>query len=119
MSFIIYSGDDDEEAVWCDPPCDARLIERKDGSMICSYCCREYLPNSVNKHKRKLEPTDGRYYDNNPELIPLTDYGSYTKKKKPSVFDAEDRHISASRSGFSWTSHEDYGAEAEPKPKRI
>jgi hypothetical protein len=108
MSFIIYSGDDDEEAVWCDPPCDARLIERKDGSMICSYCCREYLPNSVNKHKKTLEPVEGRHYDSNPELIAMPGYGSYAKKKKPSVFDREDKHIASKKSGFSWMEHTDY-----------
>ena len=34
------------------------------------------------------------------------------KKEKSSVFDKEDKHM-ASRSGFNWIEHEDYGPVAE------
>jgi hypothetical protein len=103
-SSIVFS--DDEDRSWCNPPCDALLIERRDGSMICSYCAREYLPNSVKKHKRDLQPIEGGYEHGDLPLVTMTEYGSYKKPKKPSVFDREDRHM-ASRSGFSWTDVED------------
>jgi hypothetical protein len=106
MNSIVFFDEDDN--AYCNSPCDALLIPRKDGSMICSYCNREYLPNSVKRHKRHLGPVDDARED--PILVPMTEYGSYAKKKKPSVFDREDRMM-ASKSGFSWVEHEDFGTE--------
>jgi hypothetical protein len=119
MSSIIFDGDKSEK-LWCDPPCDALLIERRDGSHICSICCREYRPDSVNKHKRKLGPTEDKYDSSGPEIIPLTGYGSYTRKKT-SVFDREDSYMASKKSGFNWVEHEDYTPTPEqgPKPKQI
>src|SRR5690242_20153796 len=102
---------DDEDKSFCDK-CDYILIPRKDGSMICSYCEKEYLPDSVKKHRRSLGPRDDANGD--PIVVPMTEYGSYAKKKKPTVFDREDRMM-ASKSGFSWTNHEDYWPEGEPR----
>src|SRR5689334_19879607 len=110
MNNNIICDDGPDDKAWCDPPCDALLIERKDGSMICSYCAREYLPKSVNKHHRTLEPIENPYDTDGPILVSMNEYGSYTKKSKPSVFDREDRFM-ASKSGFSWTDIEDLGPE--------
>jgi uncharacterized Zn finger protein (UPF0148 family) len=102
---IIYDDADDERS-WCNSPCNALLYERKDGSMICSYCGREYLPGSVKKHKRDLQPSES-VNDSGPEIVPMTSYGSYAKQKKPSVFDREDR-LFESKSGRHFTDHEDW-----------
>ena len=113
MSAIVFDGDESEHS-YCDAPCDARLFQRRDGSMICSYCSRVYPAGSINKHKRSLEPIEDPYdnsADSGPLLISMTEYTN-KKKKKPSVFDKEDK-LMASRSGFSWIEHEDYGPEAE------
>lgn len=105
MSTVFFDEDDN---AYCNPPCDALLIERRDGSMICSFCGKEYLPGSVKKHRRNLGPIDD---GNNPLLVSMPEYGSNTKKKKPSVFDREDRYMT--RSGFSWTDIEDLTPESE------
>jgi len=101
---IVFS--DEEDRSWCNSPCDALLIERKDSSMICSYCGREYLPGSVKKHKRDLQPIEGGYgRDDDLPLVSITGYTDM-KPKKTSVFDKEDK-LMAARSGFSWTDVED------------
>jgi hypothetical protein len=110
---IVFTEEDDENA-WCDD-CDALLIPRKDESMICSnpQCGRQYLPDSINKHKRRLRPDKSRYDNNDgPELVPLTGYGSYAKQKKPTVFDREDRAFE-SKSGRYFTSEETWLPEGE------
>jgi uncharacterized Zn finger protein (UPF0148 family) len=104
-SAIIF--DDDSGDVYCDSPCDALLIERKDGSMICSYCGKEYLPQSVKNHKRHLGPIESPYDDSDVPLVSLSDYAN-PQRKKPSVFDKEDKLFEASKSGRYFTEHEDY-----------
>lgn len=103
---IVFDGYEDEKK-WCDPPCDALLIERKDGSHLCSYCGREYLPDSVNKHKSKLRPDKSAYENDGPELITLDDYTT-PRKKKPTQGDIEDRAFTSKKSGLSITSYEEY-----------
>jgi hypothetical protein len=111
MPVIVFSDDSDDS--YCDS-CDALLYERKDQSLICSnpQCGRQYLPDSINKHKRKLRPDKSRYEDGGPELVPLTGYGSYAKQKKPSVFDREDKSFE-SKSGRYFTSEETWLPEGE------
>ena len=111
---IVFDGDESEHA-YCDSPCDALLYQRKDGSMICSYCSRVYPAGSVNKHKRGLEPIknpNDNSANGGPLLISMTDYTN-KKKKMPSIFDKEDKLLE-SRSGFYWIEHEDYWPEGNP-----
>jgi len=80
---IVFDGDESEHA-YCDSPCNALLYQRKDGSMICSYCSRVYPAGSVNKHKRGLEPIENPYDNSSnggPLLISMTDYTNKKKKK--------------------------------------
>jgi hypothetical protein len=102
---IVFTYDDDDRS-YCDD-CSYLLIERKDGSRVCSNsdCGRQYPAGSLSHHKRDLQPLESRY-DDGPLVVPMKEYGSYKKPKKPSVFDREDKHM-ASRSGFSWIDHED------------
>jgi hypothetical protein len=110
---IVFS-DDDDEATYCDS-CDALLAQRRDESMVCTNpeCGRTYLPDSVQKHRSVFAPEKG-YHSldarQGPELVGMSQYGAETKKKKPSVFDREDRMMEA-RSGFSWIEHEDWPQE--------
>ncbi len=90
--------DDVPDDVYCDPPCDALLIERKDGSMICSYCGKEYLANAVKKHKRHLGPIESPYDDSEVPLVSLSDYAN-PQRKKPSILDKEDRAFVAGKPG--------------------
>ena len=100
---IIFSDDEDDKS-YCSPPCDALLIERKDGSSICSYCGREYRADSVKKHKREFGPDKET---SQPEVVPLEAYHNPEKSKKPkSPIDREDEKM-YKRPGFSWTSKED------------
>jgi hypothetical protein len=94
---IVY--DDGPDQCWCDS-CDALLYERKDQSFICSNpeCGRIYNPDSVTKHRTKLEPNKSPYSQEGPELVPITGFTDM-KKKKPSVFDREDQKMK--RPGFS------------------
>ena len=108
---IVFTGDDEDDISWCDPPCDARLYERKDGSKICSYCGREYLPDSINKHKRKLGPSKGRYSDDGPILEPMTEYGQTPNKRKGIVLDREEKAMAQKKSGFHWTEIEQWPPE--------
>jgi hypothetical protein len=85
---IIY--DDGPDKAWCDPPCDALLHERKDGSMICTGCCREYLPGSVNKRKLALEPLESPYDDAEMPVVMMSDY-TQPQRKKPTILDKEER----------------------------
>jgi uncharacterized Zn finger protein (UPF0148 family) len=115
MSAIVFDGDNEEHS-WCDL-CDARLFQRKDGSMICSNsdCCKVYPAGSINKHKRSLEPIEDPY-DNSPDsgplLISMTEYTN-KKRKKPTVWDKEDK-IFEGKSGRYFTTHEDWPPE-EPE----
>ncbi len=111
MNVIVFDGSDDDDIAWCDPQCDARLYERKDGSRICSYCGREYLPDSVNKHKRKLSPDKNRYETDGPELISLSGYAEPQKKKKQTVLDKEDKLWLAQGKGRSIIDSEDFYPE--------
>jgi hypothetical protein len=93
---------------WCDS-CDARLYEKRDGSMICSnpVCGRTYLPDSVQKHKRKMSP-DKSYTDiGAPELVSMTNFTN-TKKKTETIMDKEERLMAQKKSGFSWTNIEEW-----------
>jgi hypothetical protein len=111
-SAIIFSDDDDDKA-WCNPPCDALLIERKDGSMICSYCGREYLPQAVKKHKRHLGPIESPYDDSEVPLVSLSDY-SNPQRKKQSILDKEDKIWVSQGSGRSITSEDEWFPEGNP-----
>jgi uncharacterized Zn finger protein (UPF0148 family) len=101
---IIFSDADDE--AWCDD-CDARLIERKDGSSICSNCSRVYTPDSVQKHHMELQPEKNPYSNEGPELVSITGYTEQQQKKKPSVFDKEDKFIESKKTGFKFIESED------------
>src|SRR5689334_12687564 len=107
MSSIVFTYDDDDKSYCDETDCGYLLIERKDGSRICSNpdCSREYMPDSVNKHKRDLQPIESQY-DDGQLLVPMKEYGSYKKPKKPTIWDKEDKMM-ASRSGFSWIVYED------------
>jgi hypothetical protein len=109
MSAIICDDGPDDKS-WCDPPCDALLIERKDRSHICSYCGREYLPGAVNKHKRHLEPIECPYDDSDIPLVSLREYGQ-PQRKKQSILDKEDRAFVAGKPGRSITNVEEYFPE--------
>ena len=97
---IVFS--DDDEKSYCDD-CSYLLIERKNGSTIYSNpdCRREYLPDSINKHKRKLQPDKSRYSEEGPELISLTGYGQPSKKKKETMLDKEEKAWVSSGPGRS------------------
>jgi hypothetical protein len=59
MSIVFY---DDDDKARCDRyGCGGELQELKDGSMICLACNYVYQPDSVKKHKMKLEPLESRY----------------------------------------------------------
>jgi hypothetical protein len=107
--------DDDDEKSYCNSPCDALLIERRDGSMICSYCGREYLPDSVKKYKDQLQPNKSRYDRDGPLLVSMTSY-TEKQKKKPSVFDREDKAWLAQGKGRSIIAEEEYYPEPERSP---
>jgi hypothetical protein len=104
---FIFSDDDKDENSWCDScdSCDAKLIERRDGSMVCSNsdCGREYLLKSVNRYKRELQPVESPYDTDGPEIVPMTDYAAIIQPKKESVLDKEDRHWVSKGSGRSIT----------------
>ena len=85
----IICSDDDEKS-YCDD-CDYLLIERKDGSSICSNCQRIYSQDNVTKHKSKLVPEIDPYRNEGPELVSITGYAD-PKKKKPTIGDIEDQH---------------------------
>src|SRR5690349_788011 len=54
--------DDGPDKAWCDQyGCGGELQELKDGTMICLACGYAYLPNSVTKHKRNLQPIESQY----------------------------------------------------------
>jgi uncharacterized Zn finger protein (UPF0148 family) len=111
---IIFSGDDDNNKVFCDD-CDALLHERKDGSLICTNCCREYVPGSINKRKRALGPIESPYDDIAADipLVSMTEYHQQQRKKKPSILDKEERAFVAGKSGRSITSMEEWLPEDE------
>lgn len=109
--------EDDGDKAWCNSPCDALLIERKDGSHICSYCGREYLPNAVNKHKRRLGPVEDPYDSEGPELISLTGYAQ-PGRKKPTILDKEDKAFVSGKSGMSITSVDEWLPEPESTRER-
>jgi hypothetical protein len=109
----IVCSDDDDEKSWCNSPCDALLIERRDGSMICSCCGREYLPDSVKKYKDQLQPNKSRYDRDGPLVVSMPSYADGKKKKKPSVFDREDRAWLAQGKGRSIIAEEEYLPEPE------
>jgi hypothetical protein len=115
MANAIIFDDDDTEKEWCNSPCDALLIKRRDGSRICSYCGREYLPNSVSKHKSTLGPnkTPQESESDGPLVVPLSGYGQYTPKKRNTnpTADKEDRLWLSQGSGRSIVSSEDYWPE--------
>ena len=115
MSSIVFTYDDDDKSYCDETDCGYLLIERKDGSRICSNpdCRREYLPNAVNKHKRDLQPID----HDEPIVVPMKDYGSYTKKKKQTVLDKEEKaFVAAGRgAGRSIIDIDEYWPEGEPK----
>ena len=106
MSSIIFSPDADDTA-WCDS-CDARLIERKDGSSICSGCSRIYEPDSIQKHHMELQP-EVKIYDDVGELpvVMMSEY-SQPQKKKPSITEHEDKMWIAGKSGRTITDAEEY-----------
>lgn len=56
------------------------------------------MPDSVNKHKRDLQPIESRY-DDGPLVVPMKEYGSYTKKKKATVLDKEEKAFVAAGRG--------------------
>jgi hypothetical protein len=114
----IVCDDGPDEKAWCDPPCDALLIERKDGSMICSYCAREYLPKSVNKHHRTLEPIENPYDTDGPILVSMNEYGSYVKKKKETILDKEEKAFVAAGKGRSIIDVEEWLPEPEGERDR-
>ena len=101
--------DDDDDKSWCDS-CDALLIERRDGSMICSYCGREYLPNAVKKHKRHLGPIENPYDDGEVPLVSLSDYTN-PQRKPSTILDKEDRAFVAGKPGRSITNVEEWFPE--------
>jgi hypothetical protein len=82
------------------------------GSRICSNgsCGREYLPDSVNKHKRKLSPDKSYSQQEGPELISLTGYAT-AQKKKPSILDKEDKAWVSQGSGRSIIDAEEFYPE--------
>jgi hypothetical protein len=108
---IVFTGDDDEEKKYCDS-CDYLLIEKRDGSSICSNCSREYLPDSINKHKRKLGPSKSRYNDDGPILEPMTEYGQ-PRKKNETLPDKEERMMASKKSGFYWTDIQQWPPERQ------
>jgi hypothetical protein len=113
MSSIVFFYNDDDNSYCDEKDCGYILIERKDGSKICSNpdCRREYLPDSVNKHKRSLQPIDS----DEPIIVPMTEYGSYKKKKKPSILDKEDKAWVSQGSGRSIIAVDEYWPEEDPK----
>jgi hypothetical protein len=107
MVAFVLSGSDGGDDAWCDS-CDARLHERSDGSQVCSNpsCGREYLPDSVKKHKTGLHPLKD-LYETDAELMPLTHFTG-KKKKKPEITAYEDRYFVSKKSGLSITSSEEW-----------
>ena len=71
------------------------------------------MPDSVNKHKRKLSPDKSRYSQEGPELVPMTEYGSYVKKKKPTILDKEEKAWVSGGSGRSIINVEEWLPEGE------
>jgi hypothetical protein len=96
----IVCDDGPDEAAWCED-CDARLFERRDGSMICSNgdCGRQYPAGSTTKHKRNLQPIENPFDTDGPILVSMTEYGSYKKKKKETILDKEEKAWVAGGSG--------------------
>lgn len=102
MTAIIFSDDDD--ASWCDW-CDARLFERKDGSMVCSNgeCGRIYSAESTTKHHTTLRPVIDPYSNQGPELISMPEYATGRQKLKPTPGEVEDKYLERKKSGFHIT----------------
>jgi len=110
----IVCDDGPDEAAWCED-CDARLFERRDGSMICSNgdCGRQYPAGSTTKHRRSLQPIENPYDTDGPILVSMTEYTNTNRKKKtPSVFDKEDK-LFESKPGRHFIEHYDYDPEAK------
>ena len=96
----------DDEQAYCDPPCDALLIERADETKICSVCAKVYEVNTVQKHHNKLTPEAG--YDSMIEKgngSPIENITHYTDmmggKKKVEVTAFEDEALKRKKSGFT------------------
>ena len=106
MSSIVFSDGDD--AAYCDL-CDARLIERKDGSMMCSFCNHVYNPDQITKHRMDLQPEKSKGNQDGPELVNITDFTA--QKKGPTQVDIEDKMFVKRKSGMSITSFEEYFPE--------
>jgi hypothetical protein len=110
---IIFSPDNDTS--YCDSPCDGKLIERADKSMICSVCARVYESNTtgVLQHHYGLQPLVNPYAtDDGQPLVSMTQYAN-THKKKKGITDFEDDYLCAKKSGFSITESYEYLPEDE------
>jgi hypothetical protein len=85
--------------------------------MICTNCCREYSPGSVNKRKRRLEPIEGPHDDSEIPLVPLREwqYGHAMsqRRKKPTILDKEDKAFVSQGSGRSITDVQEWLPEGE------
>jgi len=107
--------DDGPDKAWCDQyGCGGELQELKDGTMICLACDYAYLPNSVTKHKRNLQPIESQYDTDGPILVSMNEYGQ-PQRKKPTILDKEDKIWLAQGKGRSIIDVEDYWPEGEPK----
>jgi hypothetical protein len=73
------------------------------------------LPDSVNKHHRILEPVESRYDRDGPLLVPMKEYSSYLKMKKPTILDKEEKAWVAGGSGRTIIDVEDYWPAGDPK----
>jgi hypothetical protein len=60
------------------------------------------LPDSVNKHKRKLGPSKSRVSDDGPIVVPMTGYGQ-PQKKQETVLDEEEKAFVRAGRGRSIT----------------
>lgn len=102
----IICSDDNDDKSYCNA-CGYILYEKANGSKVCSGCEKIYDEQDITKHKSELQPAVSKTSQQGPEVISMSEYGSYAKKKKASVFDREDRMMEANKSGFNFTSHED------------
>jgi uncharacterized Zn finger protein (UPF0148 family) len=105
---IICSGNDD--IAYCEKD-GTRLIERKDGTAICSTCEKTYnLETGIAKHLMDLQPEINKQYSSNaePDFIRLDKYAEAGSKKKQEVTAYEDVYWAARKSGLHITDSEEF-----------
>jgi hypothetical protein len=107
---IVYFGGEDNENVYC-ASCDYLLIPLNDVQLVCSGCERMYDTRSVLKHRKALNPVEGKMDIGTPEVVPMSGYTDKRRTRKYTFVDADD--IAMRKPGRTILSEETYWPEGE------